>query len=209
MGHLHDVRDSDTRFRINEITKEITNTASIKSKLIQYDHDSERFTFELPRFVEGHDMSLCDKVEVHYINIGKEGKSEDVYIVDDVSPSPEDDSVVIFSWLISGNATKYAGSLHFLIRFVCLDGDNIEYAWHTAIYSDITIADGMNNGEAVITEYSDVLEAWKQDLIDAGGSGSGLPEVTAEDNGKFLCVVDGVWAAASLPKYLGEYEVVE
>lgn len=165
MAHLHSVYDTDNHFSINPITRAIRNEATEKTSLVQHDHDSERFTFELPRFVEGHDMSLCDKVEVHYINIGKDGKSEDVYIVDDVSTSPEDDSVVIFSWLISGNATKYAGSLHFLIRFVCLDGDNIEYAWHTAIYSDITIADGMNNGEAVITEYSDVLEAWKQEIF--------------------------------------------
>ena len=32
-----------------------------------------------------------------------------------------------------------------------------------------------------------------------GGGGSGLPEVTAADNGKFLRVVGGVWAAAVVP----------
>jgi hypothetical protein len=31
------------------------------------------------------------------------------------------------------------------------------------------------------------------------GSGSGLPSVTTEDNGKFLMVVDGEWAPASVP----------
>jgi hypothetical protein len=35
-----------------------------------------------------------------------------------------------------------------------------------------------------------------------------LPTVTEEDNGKVLQVVDGTWQAASLAKYLGEYEVV-
>lgn len=30
-------------------------------------------------------------------------------------------------------------------------------------------------------------------------SGSGLPAVTASDNGKFLQVVNGAWAAASIP----------
>ena len=35
--------------------------------------------------------------------------------------------------------------------------------------------------------------------IPGGGGGSGLPEVTAADNGKFLRVVEGVWAAAVVP----------
>lgn len=35
--------------------------------------------------------------------------------------------------------------------------------------------------------------------IPGGGGGSGLPEVTAADNGKFLRVVAGAWAAAVVP----------
>ena len=45
--------------------------------------------------------------------------------------------------------------------------------------------------------------------IDPGGDqddGGLLPAVTATDNGKFLRVVNGAWAAATLPKYGGESE---
>ena len=35
--------------------------------------------------------------------------------------------------------------------------------------------------------------------IPGGGGGSGLPQVTADDNGKFLRVVEGAWAAAVVP----------
>lgn len=41
-----------------------------------------------------------------------------------------------------------------------------------------------------------------------GGGGSDLPNVTEEDNDKFLKVVDGKWSAAHLPVYDGEYAVV-
>lgn len=166
MAHLHSVYDSDMHFSINPITREIRNESE-KNSLVQYDHDSERFTFEIPRHVEGHDVTLVDKVEVHYINIDATAKQESkgLYLVDDVQISPEDNNVVIFSWLISGNATKYAGSLHFLIRFICLNGETIEYAWHTEIFKEITVSNGMNNGEAIIAEYPDVLEAWKKDVL--------------------------------------------
>ena len=166
MSHLHSVYDNDTHFSINPTTRAITN-ATAKSKLVQFDHNSERFTFEIPRFVEGHDMTLCDKVEIHYINVSADNKekSNDVYLVDDMQASPADDSVAIFSWLISANATKYAGILSFLIKFECLDGETVEYAWNTDIFNDITIASGMDNGESVIAEYSDVLEAWRQEVL--------------------------------------------
>jgi hypothetical protein len=73
--------------------------------------------------------------------------------------------MLVFSWRISGNATKYAGILSFRIQFLCLEYDNrISYAWHTDIFKDIIISDGFDNAEAVVEQYSDVLEAWKQEL---------------------------------------------
>lgn len=162
MTHMHNVVDSDKRFIIEPLTREIKNESG-KITLVQYDHNAERFTFEVPRLVEGHDMSLCDKVEIHYINIAStKEKSADVYPVNDLTVDEWDEDKVIFSWLISANATKYAGTLNFLIRFVCLNGETIEYAWNTAIFSGITIESGMDNGQAVIEEYSDVLAAWEK-----------------------------------------------
>lgn len=163
MKHIHTVYDTDLHFEINPITRAIANKSTIKTSLIQGDHNSERFTFEIPRHIEGHDMSLSTKIEIRYINIAanKADKSEDVYLVDDMQISPDGDDVVIFSWLISGNAAKYEGSLSFLIRFTCLTGDTIDYAWNTSIFKSIAIGEGMNNGEAIVEEYSDAMEAWK------------------------------------------------
>lgn len=171
MAHKHSVYDTDTHFSINPTTRALKNEASSKTCVIQHDHNSERFTFEIPRTVENHDMSLCNVVQVHYININPQTKEQKtgVYEVDDLQISPEGDDVVILSWLISQNATQLVGSLNFLIRFACVTDGNVDYVWNTAIYSGISVSSGIYNGEAVVEEYADILEQWRQDLIDTGG----------------------------------------
>lgn len=168
MAHKHSVYDTDPHFAIDPITRAITNQSTTKTQLMQYDHNSERFTFEIPRLVDGHDMQQCDKIEVHYINVDAATKvsNADVYIVDDMQISPESDDVVIFSWLISGNATQYAGTLNFIIRFLCHTGTTIDYAWGTDMHKGISVGGSFSNGEMVIAEYTDVLEEWKKDIFE-------------------------------------------
>lgn len=54
MGHEHSVLETDTRFKINPITRQIVNESNKKLTLIQGDHNSERFGFEIPRHIEKH-----------------------------------------------------------------------------------------------------------------------------------------------------------
>lgn len=166
MAHKHSVYDSDLHFAINPTTRVITNQFSLKNTLVQYDHNSERFTFELPRTVEGHDMSICNVVEVHYLNIEATTKvtNEGIYPVTDLQISPEDENVVICSWLISQNATQLVGPLNFLVRFACVTNGVVDYAWSTAIFSGITVSSGIYNSEIVVEQYADVLEEWKNRL---------------------------------------------
>lgn len=178
MAHRHSVHESTLHFTIDPTNRVIMNTEASKAILIQNDHNSKRFSFELPRMVEGHDMSLCDIIEVHFLNVSAEDKtqtSSNVYIVDDIEVSTESEDMVVFTWLLSGMATKYVGLLSFCIRFVCVDGgDNgdiselpspgIEYAWHTGIYSNVSVGEGFNFGEHILEEYSDVLSTWHAKL---------------------------------------------
>lgn len=166
MQHEHSMYDADPHYVIDPITKEIT-TESPKVKLMQYDHNSECFTFQMPRYVDGHDMSLCNSIEVHYNNAAadKTATNKDVYPVDDMRVSLDDESSILFSWLISQNATQLAGTLAFAVCFSCIADDGaVDYSWHTDIYSDITISQGIHNDDAVVERYSDVLEAWKNEL---------------------------------------------
>ena len=50
MAHAHIVSDSDNHFIIDPISRQISNNSK-KTILIKTDHNSEQFTFELPRYV--------------------------------------------------------------------------------------------------------------------------------------------------------------
>lgn len=168
MAHKHSVYDTDLHFKIDNVTRNITSESG-KVILMQNDHNSERFTFEIPRLVDGHDMSLCNVVEVHYINTesaNKRNQTKDVYPVNDLQISPDSDDVVICSWLVSSNATMYAGTLHFILRYACVAEDGtIEYQWFTNIYSVIGIAQGILNTDVVTDDGdTDVLYVWKQEI---------------------------------------------
>lgn len=166
MAHTHDVYDTDPYFVIDADTRTITDQSTIPTSLMQYDHNSERITFEIPKEIDGHDMSLCDRIEIHYLNIGTNGqKSEDVYEVDDAIVDSGEQEVVLFTWLVSQNATIHAGSLSFVIRFICSSDGNLDYVWNTAIYNSIPVGKGMDNAALIITQYADVLQAWYDELV--------------------------------------------
>lgn len=178
MAIKHSIYDTDPHFKIDPITR-LMSTESQKVTLQQFDHNAERFTFEVPRFYEGHDLSLCDPVQVHYINIDAKTKKEntDVYDIDDIQISPDGEDVVICSWLIKNTATQYAGTLAFLLKFRCLVDGKVSYEWNTAPFKNITISEGFNNGDVVVEEYADILTQWEQRLMSAGGEGVNVVEV--------------------------------
>ena len=168
MSHSSKIKDADAFFEVDAITRQIINKTPQKITLIQYDHNSESFTFSLPRHIEGHDMAESTKAEVHFINIETGGANShaDKYEMKDLQPDPTDESKVICTWLISSNATQYAGTLSFMIRFACLDDkDNYVYVWNTATNSEINIANGMDNGAAIVEEYPDILAQWRKNVL--------------------------------------------
>ena len=164
MAHTHSVIDDDLHFIIDPSTRDIGN-GSKKVKLMQYDHNSEQFTFEIPRFVEGHDMSLCNSIRVNYININKSTREQHPGVYEVSNIQVEEDNI-IFSWLVSRNATQYVGPLSFLIKFMCFDeGGYITYEWHTDIFKNASVFTGMNNEESIEEVYPDILEKWKSDVL--------------------------------------------
>lgn len=175
------VTDSDTVFIIDPITRKIEATSD-KLQLMQYDHDSEMYTFQVPRFIEGYDVSLCNKIEILYSNIDRKTKEsfDDIYQITDVSV---DEELVTFEWLVSGFATRFAGSLNFLIRFAFTEEDSTySYLWHTDIFKGITILEGMNNSEAIVKQNPDIIDALQKDVVDLQVTDENILEFLVESS---------------------------
>ena len=210
LSHIHEVNDSDNKFIVDGISRAIKNTSASKTTVMQFDHNSEVFTFEIPRYIEGHDMMECNRVEVHYLNIDTATKEEKegIYLVDDLKVNPDDETKLNCSWIISQNATMLVGSLNFLLRFICLTDDVIDYVWNTSICSGIYVSKGIYNSEIVAEQYLDTIKAWENRLkvvensIGSSGispiikvtsiTGGNKVEITDAEGTKIFNVLNGV-----------------
>lgn len=149
MAIKHGVHDTDTHYIVDPISRAAKNDGLKKVSIVRDDHHSEVCTFELPRYVEGHDMAKCNRVEVHYINTHSQTKetSTGIYVAADFGICETDPEKVTFSWLISCAATKYPGQLAFALHFACVDPytDEIQYWWSTALNTSISVLETINN----------------------------------------------------------------
>ena len=161
---IHQVQDDDMVFTLDTVTRKLVNSGSKKKTIPQYSHNSERLTFEFPRYIEGHDMSECNAIQIHYNNIEVKTKNEskDVYECNDIAV---EDNKITFSWLISKKATTYEGSLNFIVILKCVADGELNYAYPTEIYDKIRVTRGLDNGEAVDEAFSDILASWKKEII--------------------------------------------
>ena len=164
MAHKHSVYDTDAHLRIVPALRKIIGAENIK--LVRGDHNSTRVTFEMPRYVDGHDMAETSIVEIHFINISSDVQNTnmDVYIASDVQLSPDSDDVVIFSWLISNNATKYDGTLSFMLCFKCLTGESLDYAWRTDTVTGVYVLESLDCVAADFEDITDILTAWEMKI---------------------------------------------
>lgn len=179
MPHEHNINDADSRFIVDPVTRSIKNTSE-KTMIMQYDHKSECITFEIPRYIEGNDMSLCNHVQIHYLNTGKDEEYKGVYIVDDLHIDETDDSKVVCSWTITSQSTKCEGVLNFIIRFMRSEDDITYYAWNTGINHSIRISKGIYNADSfddIADEYADIISEWENRITSMESIVSGISGV--------------------------------
>lgn len=188
MSHIHNIVDTGNRFVIDAESRTITNESE-SLVLSQGDHNSKRYTFEVPKIVEGHDMTLCNRIEIHYDNISRDKKerSEGLYIAKDIKV---DGNNVTFTWLVSGNATRHAGTIQFWINFSCIDSSGeIVYSMGTNIFKSIKVTASNRNTEEIVFTFPDVLEQWRSEVlsdIDTSGVKHVAYLESPDDNGSII-----------------------
>lgn len=155
--------DMDAHFTVDVKNKLIISAD--KRKLVQFSHNSERVTFDCDRYIEGHDIMLCNVKQIHYLDDG-------IYDIDDLAVNEDDDTKVTFSWLISGNATKQVlKEIPFSLILECVQEDGTcTYSWDTEENTSLYVVKGRRNTQNVAYKYADVLEQWKKEF---GGIGAG------------------------------------
>lgn len=157
--HSYELIDDDGIFVIDPTTRLITCGATNYKCVMQFDHNSEKNTFLLPRVIDGHNMLECNVVCVHYSNISsnKRDRIDDVYNISDLSIYSDDDSYLTCTWIMDSNSTKFDGITEFVITFSCIENGEAKYIWSAKSNPGITIIPGKNNHKLINDSHSDII----------------------------------------------------
>ena len=168
------VVDSDSAFIIDPKSKSIIG-APEKNILAQSANKSERFSFYISTSViEGHDLSTCNSIMIHYDNIEEKTlqKSSGIYSVRDFVVA--EDGSASFSWLLDPDATVFVGGLIFSIHFANVAADGaVEYDFPTLTYSKITVGATVWNSDTIAKNHPDILAGFdaRINALENGGTG--------------------------------------
>lgn len=170
MAHLHPVYDTDPHFIINSTSRVITYSSKEKLILVQGDHNSQRYTFEIPRYIDGHDMAKCDLVQIHYTNIDSatgRNRSYGISIIDDLQLSYSK------TWVIKSDAAGEFATTQIAFtsngqKFTSI-GTNRDYGPIVLYYDNTEIA-GYEPGTE--TRYTFDNEAYRKLTFDTQPTGA-------------------------------------
>lgn len=132
---------------------------------VETDHRAETIYFKCPRFYDTMDLATTTCI-IQYINAAGEAR---LYVVPfyDVQTfskyDPEtgvDEPMMLFPWLIEGDATKAAGTVKYAIRFYKMNGNTLLTYNLNTLVSESKVLHGMDNDA--------IYEALEADAVDAG-----------------------------------------
>ena len=158
---LADISTVDKTLIISNDLRTINIPSSVSNIGVEYDDDVLRLEFRMPRYIGDTDLSAF-AIRINYIN--SKGES-DAYTVNDAVIGTQH---ITFSWLVGPTATRYKGNTKFNVcaKTVKADG-TVDKEFNTTI-ATLPVLEGLEVDESIVTEYSDIIEQWKQQLFGIG-----------------------------------------
>lgn len=132
----------------------ITVPDELKRLGVQYDHNIETVTFDMPRYWDDTDLSTL----AIYINYILSNRVAGSYIVGEKTVDPENPDLIHFTWTISNHVTQAKGNLAFLVCAKSTDDQGIDVLhWNSELCDNCYISEGMETTETIIEQNSDII----------------------------------------------------
>lgn len=158
---LGDASVVDKTLVISNDFRTINIPSSVPNLGVEYDDDVLRLEFKMPRYVSDTDLSAFS-VRINYMNAQRE---TDTYTVSDALVGNE---YITFSWRVGPTATRYKGNTKFIVCAKTIKPDGtVDKEFNTTI-ATLPVLEGLEVDESIVTEYSDIIEQWRQELFGIG-----------------------------------------
>lgn len=156
---LAGVSTVDKTLVISNDFRTINIPSSVPNLGVENDDDVLRLDFKMPRYVSDTDLSEFG-IRINYMNARRE---TDVYTVSDKAVGSQ---YITFSWLVGPTATRYKGDTKFIVCVKIVDAEGVvEKEFNTTI-ATLPVLEGLEVDEAVVSDYTDVIEQWRRELFD-------------------------------------------
>ena len=158
-GVLDGTSDSIT---VDSDLRKIIIPDSIRNIGVESDEEVLDLKISLPRYYGRYDLSEF-KIWVSYLTANGE---PDVH---EVKETVIDEDTIAFIWQVGRHTTSYRGDVVFAFRLCKYFGHIILKEFNTTI-ATLPVLEGLQTGEAVVQNHSDLLEQWRIELFGLGDS---------------------------------------
>ena len=143
--------EEDKVLVINNDLRTIAIPQTVKMLGVESDEEVLRLHFRMPKVYGETDLSEF-VIRINYINAKGSG---DIYTVSDASVV---DDAIIFSWLISRNATAYKGSVRFIVCLKLYDDAGVLIKEYNTTVASLPVLEGLEIENVIIDQNPTIIE---------------------------------------------------
>ena len=164
----NDTEAVDSVLYVDMESREIKIPKNVVCLGVESDDDVKKLTFNMPRLY--HDTDLADfNIYINYLNAKKEG---DLFKVLPENIIMDENNTLTFDWVVGRTALAYQGTAIFNICMKKISETEtdeegnplIEQEFNTTV-AKLPVLEGLETGEQIIQEYSDILTQWEKMLF--------------------------------------------